>query len=101
MKIRFLTLSAQEFAEGPATSDILSESEKFAILMNISSSSTTVPMPSGFSTARVRRLQNRIGLPFHPMYGVSIYFFIKICSSISILGFFFHGQFTLFSFTSL
>ncbi|KAF5300321.1 hypothetical protein FQA39_LY11178 [Lamprigera yunnana] len=59
MKIRFLTLTPQEFAEGPAASNLLTESEKFAILMNISSLSTTVPVPAGFSTSRTRRLQNR------------------------------------------
>jgi len=59
MKIRFLTLTPQEFAEGPATSNLLSENEKFAMLMNISSPTTNVPMPGGFSTSRVQRLQNR------------------------------------------
>ncbi|XP_018326917.1 BTB/POZ domain-containing protein 6 isoform X2 [Agrilus planipennis] len=55
MKIRFLTLTPKAFAEGPASSTLLTESEKFAILMNISSSSATVPMPSGFSTSRQHR----------------------------------------------
>ncbi|KAF2883941.1 hypothetical protein ILUMI_22233 [Ignelater luminosus] len=71
MKIRFLTLSPQEFAEGPATSNLLTEPEKFAILMNISSPSTTVPMPGGFSTSRVRRLQNRNPRQFEHIFAGS------------------------------
>lgn len=55
MKIRFLTLSPQQFAEGPASSNLLSQSEKFAILMNISSPSIDIPMPDGFSTSTVSR----------------------------------------------
>lgn len=70
MKIRFLTLTPQEFAEGPATSNLLTEPEKFAILMNISSPSTTVPMPGGFSTSRVRRLQNRNPRQFEHFFAV-------------------------------
>jgi hypothetical protein len=54
-KIRFLTLTPQEFAEGPATSNLLSESEKYALLMNISSRSTDVRIPTGFSPSRVAR----------------------------------------------
>ncbi|XP_072936766.1 uncharacterized protein [Epargyreus clarus] len=56
-KIRFLTLTPQQFAEGPARSALLSESEAFAVLMNILSSSSDVPMPPGFSTCRVPRKQ--------------------------------------------
>ncbi|GBP70948.1 hypothetical protein EVAR_48956_1 [Eumeta japonica] len=56
-KIRFLTLTPQQFAEGPARSSLLTESEAFAVLMNILSSSSDVPMPSGFSTCRVPRKQ--------------------------------------------
>lgn len=55
MKIRFLTLTPQQFAEGPASSTLLSQSEKFAILMNISSPSIDIPMPEGFSTSTVCR----------------------------------------------
>ncbi|KAJ2944476.1 hypothetical protein O0L34_g3822 [Tuta absoluta] len=54
-KIRFLTLTPQQFAEGPARSSLLTESEAFAVLMNILSSSSDVPMPQGFSTCRVPR----------------------------------------------
>ncbi|XP_046961597.1 uncharacterized protein LOC124531166 [Vanessa cardui] len=56
-KIRFLTLSPQQFAAGPARSALLSESEAFAVLMNILSTSTDVPLPAGFSTSRVPRKQ--------------------------------------------
>lgn len=55
MKIRFLTLSPQQFAEVPASCNLLTESEKFAILMNICSPMATTPMPSGFSTSRIPR----------------------------------------------
>ncbi|XP_014361077.2 uncharacterized protein LOC106712915 isoform X1 [Papilio machaon] len=56
-KIRFLTLTPQQFAEGPARSSLLTESEAFAVLMNILSSNSDVPMPRGFSTCRVPRKQ--------------------------------------------
>ncbi|KAJ0181566.1 hypothetical protein K1T71_002288 [Dendrolimus kikuchii] len=54
-KIRFLTLTPQQFAEGPARSALLTKAEAFAVLMNIVSSASDVPMPSGFSTSRVPR----------------------------------------------
>ncbi|XP_022112350.1 uncharacterized protein LOC110991325 [Pieris rapae] len=56
-KIRFLTLSAQQFAEGPARSSLLTESEAFTVLMNILSNNSDVPMPTGFSTCRSPRKQ--------------------------------------------
>ncbi|KAJ8687183.1 hypothetical protein QAD02_022977 [Eretmocerus hayati] len=49
-KIRFLTLTPQEFAEGPGKSPLLSQEEAFSILMNISSNRSNVPMPEAFST---------------------------------------------------
>lgn len=58
-KIRFLTLSPQQFAEGPASSNLLTQSEKFAILMNISSPSIDIPMPEGFSTSTVCRKRQK------------------------------------------
>ncbi|XP_022914538.2 BTB/POZ domain-containing protein 1 isoform X1 [Onthophagus taurus] len=58
VKIRFLTLSPQQFAEGPAASNLLTQQEKFSILMNISSPSTAVQMPDGFSSAASRRRRN-------------------------------------------
>lgn len=57
-KIRFLTLTPQQFAEGPATSSLLMQAESFAILLNISSSSAEVPMPEGFSQSTVLRKKN-------------------------------------------
>ncbi|XP_045511046.1 uncharacterized protein LOC123705968 isoform X1 [Colias croceus] len=56
-KIRFLTLTAQQFAEGPARSSLLTESEAFTVLMNILSTNSDVPMPTGFSTCRTPRKQ--------------------------------------------
>lgn len=54
-KIRFLTMSVSEFAEGPAQSKFLTKDESFAILLNISSPSTKYPLPANFSTCRVHR----------------------------------------------
>lgn len=70
MKIRFLTLSPQQFAEGPATSTLLTQAEKFAILMNISSPSTDVAMPSGFSVSTIprQRTPNR----GYELYNISV-----------------------------
>ncbi|CAG9567556.1 unnamed protein product [Danaus chrysippus] len=56
-KIRFLTLSPQQFAAGPARSVLLSESEAFAVLMHILNAHTDVALPEGFSTSRVPRKQ--------------------------------------------
>nr|CAD7265618.1 unnamed protein product [Timema shepardi] len=49
-KIRFLTLNPSQFAEGPALSPLLTQSESFAVLMNISSGGARVPLPEGFSS---------------------------------------------------
>ncbi|XP_055692411.1 BTB/POZ domain-containing protein 6-B-like [Lutzomyia longipalpis] len=58
-KIRFLTLTPQQFAEGPGRSTLLSQNEAFVILMNISSPTNCgCPMPEGFSTSRTSRIQN-------------------------------------------
>lgn len=55
-KIRFLTLTPAEFAEGPALSPLLTKDESFAILMNISSKTATkVPLPESFSMCSVPR----------------------------------------------
>lgn len=57
-KVRFLTLSPAQFAEGPALSPLLSQDESFSVLMNISSSTPDtrkVPMPEGFSSCREPR----------------------------------------------
>jgi len=51
LKIRFLSLTPQEFAEGPGLSPLLTKDEAFAILMNILCTGTkTMPMPEGFCT---------------------------------------------------
>ncbi|XP_055389899.1 uncharacterized protein LOC129618896 [Condylostylus longicornis] len=54
-KIRFLTLSPQQFSEIPAKSELLSESEALAIFIIISNPMNSYPMPEGFCTSRVRR----------------------------------------------
>lgn len=59
MKIRFLTLSPQQFAESPGKSTLLSESEKFAILMNICTPNAAVPMPEGFSLSTTPRTRKK------------------------------------------
>lgn len=53
-KIRFLTLTPQQFAEGPARSNLLTQDESLAIFINISSSSD-YPMPEGFCVSRQKR----------------------------------------------
>ncbi|KAL0821907.1 hypothetical protein ABMA28_005306 [Loxostege sticticalis] len=53
--IRFLTMDPQEFASGPATSSLLTQSEILAILININDAETNVSMPEGFSTSRTKR----------------------------------------------
>lgn len=55
-KIRFLTLTPQQFAEGPARTNLLTQSEAFAILMNISTSNSVYPMPEGFSMNKNSRV---------------------------------------------
>lgn len=52
-KIRFLTLTPSQFAEGPALSPLLSRDESYALLVNISSTSATCkfPLPEGFSNS--------------------------------------------------
>jgi len=52
-KIRFLTLTPSQFAEGPALSPLLSQDESFAVLLNISSTSASckIPLPEGFSNS--------------------------------------------------
>ncbi|XP_059613997.1 BTB/POZ domain-containing protein 6-B-like [Phlebotomus argentipes] len=57
-RIRFLTLTPQQFAEGPGRSCLLTQTEAFAILMNISSPNSVCTMPEGFSTSRSTRIQN-------------------------------------------
>lgn len=49
-KIRFLSLTPHEFAEGPGMSPLLTKDEAFAILMTILCTGNKAPMPEGFST---------------------------------------------------
>lgn len=53
-RIRFLTLSPKQFADNVPRTNLLSTTEAFAVLMNISSSDTN-PMPDGFSTSKKGR----------------------------------------------
>lgn len=55
-KIRFLTLTPQQFAEGPARSKLLKQNEALAILIKISSPTINdCPMPEGFCNSRTSR----------------------------------------------
>lgn len=55
-KIRFLTMTPQQFAEGPAVSNLLQQEEALAIFIRISSvHSNEYPMPEGFTTSRIFR----------------------------------------------
>lgn len=60
-KIRFLTLTPQQFAEGPARTNLLSQAEAFAILMNISTPNSVYPMPEGFTLNKNSRVYNVYG----------------------------------------
>ncbi|XP_058455317.1 BTB/POZ domain-containing protein 6-like [Malaya genurostris] len=53
--IRFLTMSPQTFAEGPMKTKLLTKRESLAMLANIASSNTDIPMPKGFSTKKTAR----------------------------------------------
>lgn len=53
-KIRFLTMTPEQFSDGPALSSLLSDKEKLSILINISSKRKNVPMPNGFSCLYTR-----------------------------------------------
>lgn len=69
-KIRFLTFSPQEFAEGPGKSNLLSQEEAFALLMNISSRNCEQSMPEGFCTNTQKR-SNLLNLQFFTDFSVS------------------------------
>lgn len=60
--IRFLTLSPQQFAEGPGRSSLLTQDEAFAILMNISSTDCTFPMPENFSKSKENRFVKNLAV---------------------------------------
>ncbi|KAL3269936.1 hypothetical protein HHI36_008993 [Cryptolaemus montrouzieri] len=68
MKIRFLTLTPQQFAEVPASSNLLNQAEKFSILMNICSPSSANPMPDGFSlSTSMRKRKQQLNIA-HTLY---------------------------------
>ncbi|XP_063543803.1 uncharacterized protein LOC134752142 [Cydia strobilella] len=54
-KIRFLTLTPQQFVEGPAKSPLFTKDEVLSVLTNIVSSNSHLPLPDGFSACRVPR----------------------------------------------
>lgn len=72
MKIRFLTLTPKQFAEVPANSPLLTQAEKYAILMNICSTSAPVPLPEGFTASRVPRRKKNYDCLLAPVPGSSM-----------------------------
>lgn len=58
-KIRFLVMDVSDFAEGPAESPLLTKDESYAILLNISSPRSKVPLPDNFSENRIPRTLSR------------------------------------------
>ncbi|XP_019889176.2 BTB/POZ domain-containing protein 2 [Ooceraea biroi] len=65
-KLRFLSLTPQEFATGPALSPMFSQDEAFSILLNIcTDDKTIVPVPEGFCTISNSRA-NTIRIKFSP-----------------------------------
>lgn len=66
-KIRFLTLTPKQFADGPGKADILDKDEAFAIIMNISSINSSILMPVGFSPEKNQRfhlsLNSQVPIP--------------------------------------
>ncbi|XP_043287451.1 BTB/POZ domain-containing protein 2-like [Venturia canescens] len=54
-KIRFLTLTPKQFADGPGKAELLDKDEAFAIIMNISSVNSGILMPQGFSVEKNQR----------------------------------------------
>ncbi|XP_054282162.1 BTB/POZ domain-containing protein 2-like [Macrosteles quadrilineatus] len=69
-KIRFLTLSPAEFASSPVIPELLPQDEAFALLMKISSPSTVVTMPDGFSVSTIARANSTqpTPLPEHVIF---------------------------------
>lgn len=59
-KIHFLTLTPLQFAEGPALAPLLTQDEKYSVLMNISAPGSHFPMPAGFSKVVEPRQRFRI-----------------------------------------
>lgn len=71
-KIRFLTLTPQEFAEGPGKSLLLTQQEAFFLIMNIASPNCEQPMPEGFSTNTQSRTNMLNMQAFHTDFSVSL-----------------------------
>ncbi|KAL0849829.1 hypothetical protein ABMA28_011768 [Loxostege sticticalis] len=59
-KIRFLSLTSEEFAKALTTTTVMSTNDAFAILAHIAYDNSGVPMPSGFSLRRDGRKNVRI-----------------------------------------
>lgn len=78
-KIRFLTLTPQEFAESPGMSPLLTQQEAFAIVMNILCKENKAPLPEGFSSDTRNRAALVKALPGQlsncPIKGVSISYY--------------------------
>ncbi|KAL6267349.1 BTB/POZ domain-containing protein 6-like [Pogonomyrmex barbatus] len=69
LKIRFLSLMPQEFAEGPGQSPLLTKDEAFAILMNILCTGNKTPMPEGFCiNSNSRAEPKKIHFNPHPLF---------------------------------
>ncbi|KAM0732003.1 BTB/POZ domain-containing protein 2 [Formica fusca] len=77
-KIRFLSLTPQEFAEGPSMSPLFTKDEVFDILINMLRTDNKTPMPEGFCTNsnnRTTRKKAEIGhtngqiFSSKPLYG--------------------------------
>lgn len=55
-EIRFMSMTAKEFAENVAHSDLLTANEKLGFLSNIVSEKSSVPLPPGFTMKRSRSM---------------------------------------------
>lgn len=58
-EIRFMSMTANEFAETVAHSDLLTANEKLGFLSNIVSEKSAVPLPPGFTMKRSRQMLNQ------------------------------------------
>ncbi|XP_058840244.1 BTB/POZ domain-containing protein 2-like [Topomyia yanbarensis] len=58
-RVRFLSMTPKQFVDGPIKTTLLTQPEMFAILANISSPDSGIPMPEGFSTSRALRGSKR------------------------------------------
>lgn len=54
-----MSMSAKEFAETVAHSDLLTANEKLGFLSNIVSDKSAVPVPPGFTMKRNRLMMNQ------------------------------------------